>query len=537
MDHGSSDRIPASAIILTTSILFTLISYVTFTGLWKIDINVIWLLVVLGLQFATLLLGSSKILTQLGAASLSALIAVAAYIGAVFLIFPPLKELQIAGAVGGGSALLFILASFVAASRVDPVSSSASETFPAPEPLFMENLEDDQTAELIKYGEVEAPENIDTQDIPLTDILQSSAIDDKQPATTGTDVPQSMEDKDYEFDDLSESKLGVALDVSDSDSPPDSLDLDEESVTKLLDETLSPASKVVSPSKPDPSPDHSNEIAIPDDWVEETARIMSYDLPGDTAGAMDVTKAISKEDLEEKPVTTEGIPGFGMRTRYKVLDEASGEHYATFYGDEGYSTLDPISLTGLLGSKLSAGELRIVKLDWSNFDEIEVHIKVEEVVPIDLDVVEDVNGESGAFPDVGSGPGDEVVPDSVKTPQEDDLAGGAGRDEAVLAASSSGPRYMIYDRRTIQTMGEYIPEGDRPRIDRLTLYRMLPEYNFKTFEIDSIRWEDDEVRIYIRGEKKKSPKPTLRSRDGGTQGKKDSTTDKRPRQRDLLKDD
>ncbi len=61
---------------------------------------------------------------------------------------------------------------------------------------------------------------------------------------------------------------------------------------------------------------------------------------------------------------------------------------------------------------------------------------------------------------------------------------------------------MIYDRRTIQPMGEYIPEGDRPRIDKLTLYRMLPEYNFKTFEIDSVRWEDDEVRIFIKGEKK-----------------------------------
>jgi hypothetical protein len=34
---------------------------------------------------------------------------------------------------------------------------------------------------------------------------------------------------------------------------------------------------------------------------------------------------------------------------------------------------------------------------------------------------------------------------------------------------------------------------------------MFPEYNFKTFEIDSIRWETGEVRIFIRGEKKKNP--------------------------------
>jgi hypothetical protein len=525
MDHGSSDRIPASALILTTSILFTLISYVTFKGLWKIDINVIWLLVVLGFQFATLLLGSSKILTQLGAASLSALIAVAACIGAVFLIFPPLKELQIAGAVGGGSALLFILASFVAASRVDPVSSSASETFPAPEPLFMENIEEDQTAELIKYGEVETPESIDTQDLPLTDILQSSAIDDRQSAASGTDVPQGMEDKDYEFDDLSESKLGVALGVNDSDSPPDPLDLDEASVTKLLDETLSPASRVESPSTPDPSPDHSNGIVIPDDWVKETASSMAYDVSGDTPGGTDAAESVTKEGLDEKPDTLKGVHGFKMRARYKILDAASGEHYGTYYSDEGYSTLDPVSLIGLVGSKLTTGELRIVKLDWSNFDEVEVHISVEEVVPIDLDVVEDVNGENGTFPGVGSGPGEEAVPDSVKTPQKDDPARETGRDEAVSAASSSGPRYMIYDRRTIQPMGEYIPEGDRPRIDRLTLYRMLPEYNFKTFEIDSVRWEDDEVRIFIKGEKKESPKSKAQS------------PKRKHGQRDLLEDD
>ena len=234
MNHGSSDWVPASSLILFASVVFTLVTFSIFKLLWAIPIPVYLLIAVLGLQFATVLLGSSKVLTQLGAASLSALIAVMASIGAVFLIFPPLKELQIAGIVGGGSALLFILASVVAASRVDPVLSSAPETFPAPEPLFMENLEDDQTAELIKYGEVEAPENIDTQDLPLTDILQSSAIDDKQRGVSGTDVPQGMEDKDYGFDDLSESKLGVALGVNDSDSPPDPLDLDEESVTKLF---------------------------------------------------------------------------------------------------------------------------------------------------------------------------------------------------------------------------------------------------------------------------------------------------------------
>ena len=80
------------------------------------------------------------------------------------------------------------------------------------------------------------------------------------------------------------------------------------------------------------------------------------------------------------------------------------------------------------------------------------------------------------------------------------------QEEAGLVTGTKAPRYMIYDRRTIQPMSEYFPEGDGARIDRLTLYRLFPEYDFKTFEIDSIRWHEDEVRIFIRGEKKKPRK-------------------------------
>jgi len=510
MNHGSSDWIPASSLILFASIVFTLTTYFTSTALWEVVIPVQWLLIVLGFQFATLLLGSSKVLTQLGAASLSALIAVVACIGAVFLVFPPILELRIMGAVGGGTAFFFIMASFVAASRTDPVPSRAPETFPAPQPLSIENLEDDQTTELIKYGDVEVPESIDTQDLPLTDILQSSTIDGEQPVASGTDIPLGLEDRDYEFDELSETKLGVALGVEDSDSLPDPLDLDGESVMKMLDEALPPGSTEGSQSVPES--DLSAEPVISDKRVEETARFMAYDVSGDTPGDMDATESVAEEGLEEKRAALEGISGFKLRTRYKVLDEASGEHYGTYYGDEGYSTLDPVSLSALIGSKLTTGELRIVKLDWSNFDEVEVHIKIEEVIPIDLDpgVISDT-GDRGAQSDVRGGPEIEAVTDPVKAPSEDVLAGNTEKGEAVSAANSSGRRYMIYDRRTIQPMGEYIPKGDRSRIDRLTLYKMFPEYDFKTFEIDSIRWEADEVRIFIRGEKKQSPKSNVQS--------------------------
>ena len=100
---------------------------------------------------------------------------------------------------------------------------------------------------------------------------------------------------------------------------------------------------------------------------------------------------------------------------------------------------------------------------------------------------------------------------SEAAPSVDEPAAESEGKEAEPAVNPSGPRYMIYDRRTIQPMGEYFPEGEISRIDRLTLYKMFPEYNFKTFEIDSIRWEADEVRILIRGEKKQGPKPKVQS--------------------------
>jgi len=491
MTHGSSDRVPASSLILLASIIFTITAYFTFRVLWEVAIPILWLGLLLGLQLATLLLGSSKILTQLGAASLSALIAVAASIGTVYLIFPPTLELRIAGAVGGGTALVFIMASFVAASRADPIPSRAGE------PIAVGSLEDDHTVELIKYGEVKAPEGPD-EHVPLLDSVPREESDMGGPSVhTAADLSPNGEDKVYEFDELSESKLGFALGGEDTAAPSDPMDLDEESVTKLLDNVLSTATTEL--SQPEPEPDLSEEPAIPEEWVEETARFMAYDASGEKSGEVDAVA----EESEEKPVINESARGVGLRTRFKVLDAESGEHFGTYYGDEGYSTLDADSLAGNLTTKPAHGELRIVKLDWSNFDEVEVHIKVEEVVPIDLDAdVMDDTDEEGGFPGEGDEQESETGSDAAESFSQDELADGLVEDKAVTAAGPGGPRYMIYDRRTIQPLGEYVPEGDRPRIDRLTLYRLFPEYDFKTFEIDSIRWETDEVRIFIKGEKK-----------------------------------
>ena len=158
----------------------------------------------------------------------------------------------------------------------------------------------------------------------------------------------------------------------------------------------------------------------------------------------------------------------------------------------------------MIGSNLASGELRIVKLDWSNFDEVEVHVQVEQVLSVKL--VEGVEAQHDK-PDTSNG----LIEGKMEVLPVDQVNEEAVDEEASSPLEPPGVRYAIYDRRTIQPMGEYIPEGDRSRIDRLTLYKMFPEYDYKTFEIDSIRWEADEVRIFVRGERKKSPKARDRS--------------------------
>lgn len=489
MENSSSDRTPVSSIILFASVILALTAYFTFRSLWEMDIPVWYLAVVLGLQFAAWLLGSRKILTQLGAASLSAVIAVVACIGAVFLVFPPLPELRIAGAIGSGTALLFILASFVAASRTDPVPSSA------PEPLVIGDIEEDPTAEIIKYGEIKDDETVDAEDQTIFTAPPGETASDEKTIREEAGTDPLLEDKVYQFDELSESKLGIALGDADIEDPHHGRDLEAEEVTKLFEEKPDPMA--VQESDQSPEPDTGDEPSIPDEWVEEATRSMAYEASLNE----------NRHGRSEKAGNSEGTAVMKLRTRFKVLDSESGEHYGTYYGDEGYSTLDPGSLTKLLDSKVSEGELRIVKLDWSNFDEVEVHIKVEVVVPIHLEGDDGVDTGENVVP---SGkemePGTEAEPALVNTPSKIETREKAERSADASGIVPAGPRYIIYDRRTIQPMGEYVPEGDRSRIDRLTLYRMFPEYDYKTFEIDSVRWEGDEVRIFIKGEKKGSPK-------------------------------
>lgn len=475
ISHLSSDRVPASALILFSSVVFTLVAFATFKVLWEIPIPTYMLIAVLGLQFASLLLGSSKVLTQLGAASLSALIAVAASLGAVFLLFPPLLEVKVAGIAGSVSAMAFIIASFAAATREDPVPVP----FPVPEPLIFNNADDVPAAELIKYGEVQPPGS------EIDNLLYDNELE-VQSHREGDGFPPNDARHNNGFNGISRSQYEAAPAM--------------EKDFKQIDTQYPPVGNTNKMST------HSHEKAMvendsfdentdSDNWVEETARVMAYDTPSEPHGARSGTIRAYEEKHEIALAAAGRFPDLKMRTRYKVIDESSGEHYGTYFSDEGFSTIDTVSLAGLIGSKLPAGELRIVKLDWSNFDEVEVHIRIENVISISQDIENtEVRGsrgqENGDVDELGEEePADEPVGDG-------DFPTGR----------STGPRYMIFDRRTIQPMGEYIPVEKRSRIDRLALYKMFPEYDFKTFEIDSIRWEADEVRIFIRGDKKKVKK-------------------------------
>ncbi len=495
MANGAGDRTPASKTILAASLVFTLTVYSVFTFLWKVPVPLPILFCVLGGQSAVLLLGGSKVLTPLGAASLAALLAVAAGLAAVARLLPPALELRLAGGFGGGVSVLFVLASFVAASRSDPASPEGGQTpgvesgVPAVEGV-------PGAGEEAGKSPVPSDHTLFSPSGPLSPQGGEGDPELPSPAERGDDVTRDDEPV-YEFDDIDDDLLEISLGREVSLAEEDPLELTHSPGQEpMVGEDLF-RDEGATPPETDSGP--SAELVIPEDWVEEAARNMAYEEPEER-----VEEEREKAGGTEKPVSSSPSarsPEYRMRTHYRVLDAISGEHFGTYYGDEGFSTLDPVSLGALLGAKLQSGDIRIVKLDWSNFDEVEVHVQAVDLQEED---------EGGQEPAPGPGSREDLFPqgsdavDEVPLPEADD---GFLPVEQPLEREGPGgirgtPRYVIYHRRNMQRMAEFLPEGNLPRIDRLTLYRMFPEYDFKTFEIDSIRWHDGEVRIFIRGEKK-----------------------------------
>ncbi|MDT8394953.1 MAG: hypothetical protein RRA32_00720 [bacterium] len=455
MNTGPSQPMSAGKPVLIASVAYTLVAYATFSGLWGIVIAPRLLLVVVGVQAAMLLLGGSRVLTGLGVAFLAALLAVAALFAAVFLVFPASVLYRAAALVGGVSTILFILFSFATASR-DPIAvveePSDSPGSKNPHVLF----EDEETG-----GQPGSPAK---GDVRSAKDGEETADEEEQGESLLEMTGESV--TEYEFDDLSDETLEISLAGGSEELFPEEEDKTDQ-----------------------------DETSIPEDWVDAAAKEITL---------MDSQKVSSSHFAGLSSLTgTEGetgeaIPGplvpdpraagggklpppaypkeYRMRTHYRVLDSGSGELYGVYYGDEGYASLDLVTLGALLGERMGSAELAIVKLDWSNFDEVEVHVHKP--------------GIAGS---------ENVLPLPAAEADEDGIR---------------APRFVIYDRRTIQPMREYIPEGDRPRIDRLTLYKLFPEFDFKTFEIESIRWHEDEVRIFIRGEKKRSSKSKVPSPQG-----------------------
>lgn len=429
MNTGETERLPANLQILAASIIYTLVSFAVFRGMWEINIPSLFLLAVLAFQTATILMGNRGILTSMGAASIAVLLSVAAYFAAVYFLFPPADIVRIAGIAGGAAAAVFILTSSVTSFRAGTFDLEVIEDLQIDTKESEDLFEFDKELEHDLYYPVQGEASVEQAD-------EEILLDDPIDLTEGVETLKIPGDQD---------RGGFV--------------------------TGKQPSAVL----------ESNEEAN----VSYTDTVKTGDIP------------------VRGPSSPEGSKQFQLRSRYRVIEAATGNPLGTYYSDEGYSSIDPVTLGALLDGRAGPGELRIVNLDWSNFDEIEVQV---ERVPY---LSEDREGRiipagdpSGPVPSESEG----AVSSGNPRNGEPELPKGVTELNNAAADNAAAQRYIIYERRTMRPLGEYVPDGDRPRIDRLTLYRMFPDYDFRSFQIDSIRWLEDEVGIFIKGEKKKDQK-------------------------------
>jgi hypothetical protein len=462
-----------------------------------------FLFAILVLQAAFVFLGKRGILSSMGAASIAVLAAVVAYFVAVILLFPAIPLMRTAGIISGSITLIFVFASTITCFRA---GVSDLEVIDAIQVVG----EDDDRIFDIDGRKDETPGDRDAvPEEPRESLQQDSQAHSDIPHTTAVPLVEESEQKvklveeldslwneyvsrgrdgavpvsgDFSF--LMRDPIGQADDIGLLDEP---IDLTE-GIEFLETDT-----------SPNRDAETGGETEKTSSGSVQTNNTLDQLLP-DVAG----TKMREKSDRPDSPEPDLKYP---LKCHFKVMEAASGKLLGNYYGDEGYSSLDLVTLSALLGEKLGSGDLRIVNLNWSNFDEIEVHIETDAGTvrssarldgrPAETKTSVDLEADSSA---------------SEKKPLIEEIALPKDNAKKVKASVSNAvaPRYLIYDRRTIQPLGEYFPEGARPRIDRLTLHRMLPAYDFRTFQIDSIRWQEGEVRIFIKGEKKKSPESSLR---------------------------
>ena len=432
MHTGETERLPANVQILVGSIVFTIISFAVFRGMWHIKIPFLALFAILILQISTVLLGNRGILTSMGAASIAIFLSLAAYFVSVVLLFPSVGIIRLAGITCGAAAAFLILASSITSFRAGSLDIEILDA------IKLETVEGEDIEE-IDEKEEPAPHVISVEDDDIDNAFDEVVLQDPIDLSEGTES-------------LKTANAQVCA---------------ERTEGKQADDI---------PVGSDQSPGQGRDSA--------GREIDKVNEPGDTEMARE-------SDGPDQ-----------QRCRYRIIEAATGKTLGTYYSDEGHSSLDPVTLGDLLGEDTRSGELRIVNLDWTSFDEMEVQVKR---VPRPAD---GADGQSAHAHDPGEGQDvsqNEDTPDAAFQEKETT----AGLPEGVTELGNAplreqGPeRYVIYDRRTMRPMGEYTPKGEKPRIDRLTLYRLFPEYDFRTFQIDSIRWMGGELGIFIKGERKK----------------------------------
>jgi hypothetical protein len=431
--------------VLAAPFVFTAVVFIVLTWLLHISIGLLWLLGVLIVQGGVLWMGKKKVLTDLGTSALAAAVSILGIGAAVALKIRSggVSRLStIAVEIGGGAVVLLFINSIV--HRIREMFAGPSQV--QPEEGEGIQFSDEEVEAAVEGQPSQAAEGSEAEEEFTLDWSRAEEVPDQMEVVH---VAEKLSVDTWQYEDESR-KLEFDLPVKDEESP------GEDSGGPVQEEALT------------------------DDWADEVLEKL--------------TRVTEQETVPGDPEPEEDEH---VGLIYRVLDNDSGVLLGTFYGEEGYTTLDIPTLQNLLPGTQGGSELRIVKVHWANFGEVEVAVDVagpgsEEEGDGRGDTETRRRGE-----DIESG--DETVKIPVPEP-----SGGPG------TGAAEGLRWVIYSQRTQRPLADFHPDDERPRLDRLALYRMFKEFEFKSIKIESLRWEEDEIRVYVSGSKKaKADEPDM----------------------------
>ncbi|UCF30806.1 MAG: hypothetical protein JSV26_12315 [bacterium] len=538
MKSGSPIIIPASQAVVAAPFVFTIIVFVSLTWLLGVQISILWFLAILTLQVGAFWFERWKLLTSLGASTLASLVAILGFGVAVYFkggSGGAANRFGLVGAIASGVFTVFIFFASLMLSVSNSREEEASEAGVDQEPgdLVLDFPQDMETDE-----SVDAVESVtDPPEREREEEEEFNLFEDASPAEQPGEPPAATDrTEDLEFD----------LPLEDKARPIPEGDVDEEG---------------------------GEMEPLTDDWADEALNELS--------------RITDDKSVQEDPVF-EKERHVGLT--YRIIDHDSAVVLANLYGEEGYTTLDLPTLKSQLPGVPAELDLRIVKVHWVNFGEVDIYVDAAGPIPEGRWTEEDGDQErildmpdldtegltlAGPNPDKGSpdkgspesrvqspeegspesgvqgqeeGSPDKGSPESrVQSPEEGspDKGGpesGVQSPEEILQASADPvilhsdepaagygygrqPKYVIYSQRTQRPLLDFTPDGQRPRLDRLTLYKIFKDFEFNSLKIESLRWEKEEVRIYISGSRKAKTdiivsdrKKTGRTRPGKSKG-------------------